>query len=101
MLNSLDFGKEFDSQALSETSNDANSIKHPDDQINELENKQLNDENRTLSEVIKLIHENKCITGNKSRVEDDTNKWEVAKLTKNKTNKNISNPESVGVTNKF
>ena len=61
ILKSLNFGKEFDSQALSETNIDANSIKHLEDKINVLQNdnKQLKDENRILSEVIKLIHENK------------------------------------------
>ena len=61
ILKSLNFRKEFDSQALSETNIDANSIKHLEDKINVLQNdnKQLKDENRILSEVIKLIHENK------------------------------------------
>ena len=102
-MKSLNFGKEFDSQALSETNIDANSIKHLEDKINVLQNdnKQLKDENRILSEVIKLIHENKCITESKSSADDDTNNWEVVKSRVNKRNKNISDPKSVGVTNKF
>ena len=56
ILKSLNFGKELDSQALSEANNDANSIKHHEEKITELqsENKQLKDENRTLSEIIKV-----------------------------------------------
>ena len=56
--------------------------------INELKNerKQLNDEYRTLSEIIKLVHENKCITGSKYSADDGTNKWEVVKSSRNKTN---------------
>ena len=69
----MNFGKEFDSQALSETNNDTNSIKHFAEKINKLQddNKQLKDENRTLSEIIKLIHENKCITESKFSADDN------------------------------
>ena len=69
----MNFGKEFDSQALSETNNDTNSVKHFAEKINELQddNKQLKDENRTLSEIIKLIHENKCITESKFSADDN------------------------------
>ena len=37
ILKSLNFGKEFDPQALSETNNDVKSIKHLEDEINELQ----------------------------------------------------------------
>lgn len=99
----MNFGKEFDSQASAETNNDVNSIKHLREKINELQNanKQLKDDNKTLSEIIKLIHENKCLTESKSIADDDTNKWEIVKSRRNKTNKNISDPESGGVMNKF
>ena len=43
----------------------------------------------------------KCITESKSSADDDTNNWEVVKSRVNKRNKNISDPKSVGVTNKF
>ena len=60
ILKSLNFGKKLDSKALSEINNDVNSIKHLEEKINELQNqnKQLQDENRTVSEIIKYIHEN-------------------------------------------
>ena len=35
-MKSLNFGKEFDSQVLSETNNDTNSKKHIEEKINEL-----------------------------------------------------------------
>ena len=103
ILQTLNFGMEFDSQVLSKTSNDANSIKHLEDKIKQLqnENKQLKDENRTLSQVIKLPHEKKCIAESKSSADNNTNKWEVAKSRRNKTNKNISDSESAGALNKF
>ena len=102
-LKSLNFGKEFDSQVSAETNNDVNSIKYLKEKINVLqnENKQLKDDNKTLSEIIKFIHENKCLTESKSIADDDTNKWEIVKSRRNKTNKNISDPESGGVMNKF
>ena len=66
------------------------------------ENKQLKNENRTLSVIIKLIHENKySVKCNKSSADDDTNQWEIVKSRRNKANKNISDPESVGFINKF
>ena len=68
----LDFGKPFHSEALSETKNDANSIKHHEEKINELqnENKQLKDDKRTLPAIIRL-NENKCIPVRKSSTDDD------------------------------
>ena len=87
-LNGLNFGKEFNCQTLYEANNDVNSIKQLEVKINELKNerKQLNDEYRTLSEIIKLVRENKCITGSKYIADDGTNKWEVVKSSRNKTN---------------
>ena len=35
------------------------------------------DENRILSEIIKSIHENKCITESDSSTDDETSKWDV------------------------
>ena len=68
----MDFGKPFHSEALSETKNDANSIKHHEEKINELqnENKQLKDDKRTLPAIIRL-NENKCIPVRKSSTDDD------------------------------
>ena len=40
-------------------------------------------------------------TENIFTADDHTNKWEVVKSKRNETNKNISDPESVGVMNKF
>ena len=70
ILKSLNFGKKLDSKALSETNN-VNSIKHLEEKINELQNqsKQLQDENRTVSEIIKYIDENECITESKSNAD--------------------------------
>ena len=98
----MDFGKAFHSEALSETDNVANSVKHHEEKINELqnENKQLKDEKRTLSAIIRL-NENKWIPVRKSSTNDDANKWQIAKSWKNKTNKNNSDPESASVMNKF
>ena len=83
--------------------NDVNSVKHLEEKINEPhnENKQLKDDNRTLSEILKLIHENKCIPVSKSSTDYDTNKWEANKSRRNKTNKSNGDPESVGAMNKF
>ena len=61
------------------------------------ENKQLKVENRTISAIVKLILENKCIAESKSSTDDDNNKREFVKSGINKTNKNISDPESLGV----
>ena len=57
------------------------------------------DENRTHSEIIRLINKNKCITESNSSTDDDTNKWEVVNSRRNKTNKNNGDSESVGVMN--
>ena len=56
ILKCLNFRKEFDSQALSETNNDASSIKHLEEKLNELqnENKQIKDENGKHSEIKKI-----------------------------------------------
>ena len=52
------------------------------------QNKQLRDENRTLSEAIKLTHDdNKCIIESKSSADDGTNKRKVVKSRRNKTKK--------------
>ena len=56
ILKCLNFRKEFDSQALSETNNDASSTKHLEEKLNQLqnENKQIKDENRKHSEIKKI-----------------------------------------------
>ena len=53
------------------------------------------------SDIIQLIHENKCITKSKSSTDDDTNKWKVVKSRRNEANKHTSDLESVGVMNKL
>lgn len=102
MLKILDFVTTFHSEALRETNNDANSIKHHEEKINKLQNesKQLKDDKKTLPEIIRL-NENKCISGSKSSIDDDTDKWEIVKSWKNKRNKNNRDRESVSVMNKF
>ena len=60
------------------------------------ENKQLKVESRAISEIVKLIHENQCIAESKSSTDDDNNKCEFVKSRINKTNKIISDPESLG-----
>ena len=102
MLKILDFVTPFHSEALPETNNDANSIKHHEEKLNKLqnENKQLKDDKRTLPEIIRL-NENKCMPGSKSSTDDDADKWEIVKSRKNKRNKNNRDRESVSVMNKF
>ena len=102
MLKILDFVSPFHREALPETNNDTNSIKHHEEKINKLqnENKQLKDDKRTLPEIIRL-NENKCMPGSKSSTDDDADKWEIVKSRKNKRNKNNRDRESVSVMNKF
>ena len=57
--------------------------------------------NKHVSDIIQLIHENKCITKSKSSTDDNTNKWKVVKSRRNEANKNNSDLESVRVMNKL